>query len=99
MDDEQQEAKQHCSNIPGTHQDIVMELRQMLHQHNIYVYIFKTALQRMPSDAYKVVIRADKRPFGEHARRFNEPVTNKVAIVIVGNEFDRRDIVLQKRNN
>ena len=71
----------------------------MLHQHNDYVHIFKIALQRMPSDAYRVVIRADKRPAGEHERRFNEPVTNDVAIVIVGNEFDRRDIILEKRNN
>ena len=38
-------------------------------------------------------------PAGEHAGRFNEPVTNEVAVVIVGNELDRQDIVLEKRNN
>ena len=99
MGDERLEARQRCNNIPGTHQDIVTELQQMLHQHNTYVHIFKTALQRMPSDAYKVVIRADKKPAGEHARRFNAPTTDEVAIVIAGNEFDRRDIVLEKKNN
>jgi hypothetical protein len=97
MGDEQQEVKQRCNNIPGTRQGIVRELQQMLYEHNSYVHIFKTALQRMPSDTYRVVIRADKRPAGEHERRFNEPVTNEVAIVIAGNEFDRRDIVLQKK--
>jgi hypothetical protein len=99
MGDEQQEVKQRCNNIPGTHQDIVIELQQMLYQHNNYVHIFKSALQRMTSDSYKVVINADKKPAGEHERRFNAPVTNEVAIVIAGNEFDRRDIVLEKRNN
>jgi ATP-dependent DNA helicase PIF1 len=76
-----------------------MDLQQMLHQCNNYVHVFKSALQRMPTDAYKVVIRADKKPAGEHAGRFNEPVTNEVAVVIMGNEFDRRDIVLEKTNN
>ena len=99
MGDERLEARQRCNNIPGTHQDIVTELQQMLHQHNTYVHIFKTALQRMPSDAYQLVIRADKTPAGEHARRFNAPTTDEVAIVIAGNEFDRRDIVLEKKNN
>ena len=99
MGDERQEAQQRCNNIPGTRQDIVTEVQQMLHQHNDYVHIFKSTLQRMPSDQYRVVIRPDKKPAWEHARRFNEPLTNEVAIVIVGNEFDKRDIVLEKKNN
>ena len=53
----------------------------------------------MPSDSYKVIIRADKKPVSEHPRRFNEPVTNEVAILIARNEYDRLDIVLQKSNN
>jgi hypothetical protein len=99
MGDALQEAKQRCSNLPGVRREIVMDLQQMLHQCNNYVHVFKSALQRMPTDAYKVVIRADKKPAGEHAGRFNEPVTNEVAVVIMGNEFDRRDIVLEKTNN
>jgi hypothetical protein len=39
-----------------------MDLQQMLHQHNSYVHIFKSTLQRMPSDEYRVVISADKKP-------------------------------------
>jgi hypothetical protein len=52
--DEQRKVRQRCSNIPGTHPHIVTELQRMLHQHNTYVHIFKTALQTIPSDAYKV---------------------------------------------
>ena len=99
MGDEKEERNQRCNTIHGIRPDIVLELQRMLHQHNNYVQVFKTALQRMPSDAYRVVIRADKKPAGQHAGRFNEPMTNEVAVVIVGNEFDRRDIVLEKTNN
>ena len=53
----------------------------------------------MPTDDYKVVVRADKTPTGEHLLRFNAPRLDEVAIVVVGNEFGTRDIVLQKRNN
>ncbi|CAF3810082.1 unnamed protein product [Rotaria magnacalcarata] len=52
----------------------------------------------MPTDQYKVLIRADMKPAGEHARRFNEPVTNEVVVVIVGNDFEKRDILLEKKN-
>jgi len=53
----------------------------------------------MPTDDYKVAIRADKTPTGEHRRRFNAPTLEEVAIVMVSNDFGTRDIVLQKRNN
>jgi hypothetical protein len=70
MGDKRLEAKQRCNNIPAVHHDIVTELQRMLHEHEAYVHFFKTAFQRMLSDAYKVVIRADKKPAGEHERRF-----------------------------
>lgn len=52
----------------------------------------------MPSDDHRIVIRADKTPVGEHARRFNAPTMDEVAIVIVGDQFNNRDIVLHRRN-
>ncbi|CAF1385237.1 unnamed protein product [Adineta ricciae] len=92
MGDDREEVKQRCKNLPGVRPEIVAELQEMIHEHNIYIDLFETALQRMPSDQYKMVIRADKKPAGEHARRFNEPVVNEVAVVIADNEFDRRDV-------
>lgn len=53
----------------------------------------------MPSNNHTIVIRADKTPTGEHARRFNAPTINEVAIVIVGDQFESRDIILHLRNN
>ncbi|KAJ4441100.1 hypothetical protein ANN_10950 [Periplaneta americana] len=98
MRDEKLEADRRCDNIPGTVRDIVLNIQKILHEHNYLILMFKTALERMPTDEYKVVIRADKRPAGEHERRFNAPQISKVAIVMVGNESDRRDIIIQRRD-
>ncbi|GFV42549.1 uncharacterized protein TNCV_3718821 [Trichonephila clavipes] len=45
-----------------------------------------------------VVIRADKRPVGQHERQFNAPTIDEVAIVIVGEKFESSDIVLHRRS-
>jgi hypothetical protein len=65
----------------------------------VYVPLFETALERMPTDDYKVAISADKTPTGEHRRRFNAPTLEEVPIVMVSNDFGTRDVVLQKKNN
>ncbi len=38
-----------------------------------------------------------KIPAGENVRRFNAPTIDEVAIVIVGDQFERKDIVLHRR--
>ena len=78
--------------------DIVRQLQDFLHEHNILVRTFKMALQHMPETDYVVRIRADKTPNGEHERRFNAPTSNEVAVVIVGEEFHRRDIILHRQS-
>ncbi|VDN32359.1 unnamed protein product, partial [Cylicostephanus goldi] len=54
----------------------------MLHQRNDLVNKFKTTLEQMLTDEYKVVIRADKRPAGQHERRFNAPFVSEMAVVL-----------------
>ncbi|XP_054259503.1 uncharacterized protein LOC128984227 [Macrosteles quadrilineatus] len=56
------------------------------------------AMEQWPEEDLKVVIRADRRPPGEHERRFNAPTTNEVAAVVVNDEIESRDIVLRKRD-
>ncbi|GBM57107.1 hypothetical protein AVEN_44406-1 [Araneus ventricosus] len=51
----------------------------------------------MSTDQRKLIIRSDKTPVGEHERRFNAPIVNEVAIVMVVDGSDRRDIIIQKR--
>jgi hypothetical protein len=96
--DEQVEANQRCDAIADTRRDIVFSLQRLLHQHNALVKEFISALERMPTDEYKIVIRADRTPTGEHERCFNAPTIGEVAIVIVGEEFDKRDIIIQRRS-
>lgn len=67
------------------------KIQGMFHQHNELIQLFTTALDRMPSDDFKIVIRADKRRTGEHGRRYNAPTIEEVAIVIVGEEFRRNE--------
>jgi hypothetical protein len=93
------EVDRRCAYNPTMKRTIVQELQTFLHQNNELVKMFKIALDRMPSDSHNIVIRADKTPAGEHARRFNSPTTDEVAIVIVGENLQSRDIVLHRRNN
>lgn len=99
MGDEIEQANHRGNHNPGTENHIILSLQQMLHQHNTYVQCFKTAIEKMPNDEMQIVIRSDKTPDGSHVRRFNAPTVNEVAIVISGNDFDRRDILIKKRSN
>ncbi|VDK65226.1 unnamed protein product [Onchocerca ochengi] len=62
------------------------------------VCLFKTAIDMMPSDSYKIGVHAGKTPAGEHVRRFNAPTIDEVAVVIVGDQFQLRDIFRHRRN-
>ncbi len=53
----------------------------------------------MPSNEYKVVIRADKKPSGEHERRYNAPTTSEVAVILTGEQHANRDIILHLKDN
>jgi len=89
-------------NIQGAQQlkrRIIEQLQAFFHANNAVVNMFKTALERMPSDTHKFVIRADCTPTGEHVRRFNAPTVNDVAAIIVGDPTTSRDIVVQRRSN
>lgn len=72
----------------------------MLHEVNPYIKDLKTAIDKIsPSESFKVVIHADKKPQREHRGRFNAPTANEVAVVLVDQHFDRRDIILESRSN
>ena len=77
---------------------ILKDLQELIHEHHALINLFKTALDRMPSDDYKIVIKADKRPTRTHERQFNAPTIDEVAITIVGENFESRDIILTRRD-
>lgn len=93
------EIDQRCAINRAIKRQIIGELQELLHKHNELVRLFKTALEDMPSDDHKIIIRADKCPSGSHERQFNAPTIYEIAVVIVGENIESRDIVLKRRNN
>ncbi|CAE1313602.1 unnamed protein product [Acanthosepion pharaonis] len=46
-----------------------------------------------------IVIDADKRPQGEHERRYNAPASNEVSFIVSGDQHNRRDNVIESRGS
>ena len=99
LGDSDAEAARRCSVIQDINELTVRSLQDMLHSYNPYVRDFKTAFENMHLDNHRVHIRADKTPPGEHPRRFNAPSGNEVAVVLVGQELGKHDILLRKRDD
>ena len=88
-----------CSVMQGLKPSTVQALQTMLHAVNPYIQGFKCAIDRLSGPEMRVVIRADKHPAGEHERCYNAPTTDDVGIIVVGEQCERRDIVLETRSN
>lgn len=96
MGNSEEELDRRCQITTQMRREIIETLQNLLHEHNELIRLFTTALDRMQADDYKIIIKADKTPAGEHARRFNAPTIDEVAMV--GETFTSRDIVLHRRN-
>ena len=98
ISDRNSELNARCEISPNVERTIVSQLQHLFHENNNLVRLFKTAIDLMPTDTHKIVISADKTPPGQHVRRYNTPTIDEVAIVMVGDQFLPRDIILHKRN-
>ena len=87
----------HVEISPDFERTIVSQLKHLFHENIILVRLFKTAINLMPTDTHKFVISAYKTPPG-NVRRYKSPTIDEVAIVMVGDQFLPRDIILHKRN-
>lgn len=96
---DEDELKACCSISSNVRRPIVSQLQEMLHSNNRLVRLLKTSLEMMPSDTHRIVIHADKKPAGQNKRRYNAPTVEEVAIVIEGDQFHPRDIVLHRYND
>ena len=99
-----QQAQRRMEFFPTERQHIrnslLLQLQNMLHIFNPQVANFKTARERSVLDEnYRIVIRADKTPIGEHRRRYNAPTASEVAGLIVNEDAGQRDVVLHSRSN
>ncbi|XP_074000087.1 uncharacterized protein [Rhodnius prolixus] len=78
---------------------IVSELDALLNEHNELLKFFKSHMPKLQSDNHAIVINPDRTPAGEHVRRFNAPVVDDVAGIMVGDRTATRQIVIRRRNN
>ncbi|XP_077264817.1 uncharacterized protein LOC143898893 [Temnothorax americanus] len=99
--EDDREVRLRCSNFSDVKQGLVKELQRMLHDVNTYIKDLKTTLDKVSPNCkkFEVVIHADRKPDDAHRGCFNAPIANEVALVIVGQEFNKRDIVLQSHDN
>ncbi|XP_044588797.1 uncharacterized protein LOC123267978 [Cotesia glomerata] len=101
VSDENHEKTIRCGIYPGVYPELVHQLQVLLHEHNKYIRDFKAAVDSIPKNQkdFKIIINADRKPAKEHKGRYNAPQAKEVAVLIVGQHFEKRDIVLQSRNN
>ena len=63
---------------------IVGELDALLNEHNELLKIFKSHMHKSQCYNHAIVINTDKTPAGEHIRKFNAPIIDDVAGIMVG---------------
>ncbi|GIY77822.1 hypothetical protein CDAR_370201 [Caerostris darwini] len=78
---------------------IVRELDALLNDHNELLKLFKSHMPKLLIDNHAIVINPDKTPAGEHIGRFNAPVVDDVAGIMVGDRSASRQIVIRRRDN
>lgn len=98
MGDEVSELNQRCGIYSDLDSDIMLKLQRLLHKENNLVKMFKYALENMPSNEYTLLFKADKVPCGAHKKQYCVPSVNDVAVIMVNDECESRDIILHKRN-
>ena len=96
----EQEAIHRCHLNNGVDNNIIVQIQEALHNNHPYVESFKYALQQLNNTPdYNIIIHADRRPTLEHKCRYNAPAVSEVAILMVGEEQGKRDIILRKRDH
>lgn len=62
---------------------------------------FKSDFEAIPSNIedFQVIIKANRAPQTEHISRYNAPQIDEVAVLIVGQEFTKRIVVVRARDN
>jgi len=78
-DGDQVNMRCHYNHIKTMQEEIIVESLETFlgKRNNLLIQLFKQASTRMSNNNYTVVIKADKVPVGEHARRFNAPFNQR----------------------
>ncbi|KAL4098553.1 hypothetical protein QTP88_023139 [Uroleucon formosanum] len=96
-----EEVQLRCSLYPEVKQALVKQLQNMLHTENKYIRELKTTIDNASQNNtnFQVVIHADRKPANGHKGCYNAATTNEIALVIVGQQFEKRDIIIQSHDN
>ncbi|GFS08718.1 DNA helicase [Elysia marginata] len=88
------------SLFQGLEYSILLDVQDMLHQHNRYISELRCAYEfvRNYYDSYVIVISENARPSGEHERRYNAPTSNDIAVLMPNDAAGYRDIVLHTKS-
>lgn len=99
--DDNRERQIRCGIFTGIKPELIRQLQNLLHEYNNYIKDFKAAFDSVPKNQkeFQVVINADRTPSGEHKGRFNTLTAKREAVLMVGQDFEKRDIVLKCRDN
>ncbi|CAB3250600.1 unnamed protein product [Arctia plantaginis] len=87
------------SNLNPTLQIYLIDaLQTYLNDHNMYIQSFKYNLENRPTNDFKLIIHADVKPPNEHRGRYNAPIVDEVAVLLIDEDKGPRDIVLNARD-
>ena len=102
LDNQQTKVATRCGIVDGLRLDIVRGITELLHDDNHYVQLIKVAKEIFEQHDelanIRVVINENKRPVGEHARRYNGPMCDDVGVLMPNDNVNNRDIVLHYRD-
>ena len=88
-----------CAIVDGLKPDIVSGINQLLVDDNHYVEVFKLAKEVFEKqDSPSNIKIENKRPTGEHSRRYNSPLSDEIAVLMPNDNVNNRDIVLHYRD-
>ena len=94
------------SNFRDLKAPVLQGLQEMLHQQNARVNEFKIAVEILAEvpdyekTACRIKIHHERRPPGEHERRYNEPSVSEVALLLPEeNATNPRDVILRGRDS
>ena len=94
-------AEDAARGIQGLNKQIIRNITSWFHQNNHYVRELKTAKEIIQENTFeerKIVIREDRRPQGEHLRRYNVQTAAKVAILMDNEPTENKDIVIRLKD-
>ena len=102
INNEESEVATRSTIVNGLKPDIIRGINQLLHQTNHYVELFKVAKEIFEQEDtptnVRIVINETKRPSGEHSRRYNNPLSDEIGVLMPNDATNNRDIVLHYRD-